>query len=367
MTKTKLYSLLFVSAIITLFACQREPDFIDPGGQQSPTISSKDPQKISAAIKVWHGVRTQGSMPAPRGNSLQLESPSQSFIQAFNGRYVVIYPEVLQGDVLGYYVQVQGASEHFKVDYTKPRITGRMPAKRSGSAGLFSGQTSRTQSGNADSAIVIALPANLQVPDTICISYCAYDPAGNVSNVISNCIVVNSVGTTTAGNWLNGTWRITAQWDSTGSDRDTIIYNRWVSGESLQCYYDSSQGLSYVVHDQGNNAPFIGADSMFYQRGHLSLSSTGGMRYDLDLRLRTADLSASTCSQLVFRQDDHITDTLSGAWNYNPATGKAVFVFEFDDYGQPVLEAWEYNIIKVNDRNMILYDPIEHYFARFEW
>ena len=78
----------------------------------------------------------------------------------------------------------------------------------------------------------------------------------------------------------------------------------------------------------------------------------------------------SSCSQYVFSPVEETVQHFIGAWNYNTATGKMVLIFEFDDAGNPTLEAWEYRVVKLNSNHMILvdesYGPTYVYNIRFE-
>ena len=112
----------FAVLVILISSCQKElnPKLDEP-------ISSDNPQSLSAALRVWHGVRTQGQPPAPSGAAIHINDMDVAPVFAFAGRYAIIKPEVMSGDVEGYYVKVNGASEYFKVDYTRPRnINGRL-------------------------------------------------------------------------------------------------------------------------------------------------------------------------------------------------------------------------------------------------
>ena len=64
----------------------------------------------------------------------------------------------------------------------------------------------------------------------------------------------------------------------------------------------------------------------------------------------------SNCSQYAFFPIEEAVDHYNGAWSYNPATGKMVLVFEFDDTGSPTLEAWEYKLVKLSNNNLVLVD-----------
>src|SRR5215212_3335910 len=149
--KIRSLSFLLITSTILLslfYSCQKEPNVkLD----EKKGLSSKDPKALSLAIKVWHGVRTQGTPPDEKGNVLQLDNTMTGPMYAITGRYAIIQPEVISGDVSGYYLKVDGAADYFKVDYTKPRIIARQAKpKRNGSVLRLD-----SSGGNLDSAIVI--------------------------------------------------------------------------------------------------------------------------------------------------------------------------------------------------------------------
>jgi len=349
--KTQNLLRLFVAfTCLSLFiACQKD---VQPTEMKPPVLTSKDPQSISSALKVWHGERKQGNAPTPNGAALVLDPPA-SITHAFVGRYAIIEPEVAQGDIAGYYLQVNGAKEFFKIDYSKPR-GGRLGNNRKPTS-PFGGQQSRTMTGNADSAIVLVLPANLQVPDTFCVSYCAYDLQGNVSNVITTCVVVNSLGTTTGGEYLHGVWKNTASWDTSFASRDTVIFNRWTAqtyNAGYACYQDPNTGISSLNYNYNGLTPLV-MDSNIVFKSHLTFGVNGGLKYEYEEKTKNVNLSTSTCSQFFFDNSNY-NDNFTGAWNYNPTTGKMVLVFEFDLLGIPTLEAYEYQVIKLNNNHIVL-------------
>jgi hypothetical protein len=366
-TKSLRYVILFLCGSL-LFASCKKSDVKEP---EQPVLSSKDPQAISAAVKVWHGERIQGNAPAPKGSGLQLDaSASAPVTHAFAGRYAIIQPSIEQGDVAGYYLQFNNSKEYFKIDYSKPRGGRVRPGTKPASPFNRDPRQSRAQNGNADSAIVIALPANLQVPDTFCISYCAYDLQGNISNVVTTCVIVNSLGADANGTWVNGIWKNTASWDTSLQYRDTIIFNKWSASAynwGYVCYFDSTSGINQLTYNFQNTGAIVN-DSTYYTKSHLTFGSNGGLKYNYQSKYKYLDFSVSTCSQHVFITQPDDIENYTGAWNYNSATGKMVLVFEFDDNGTPSLEAWEYKMIKVNNNNIVLMDDSYGYpyYIRFE-
>ena len=356
--------LAFVCMTVTYTSCKK-----DTKQPENPVLSSKDPQAISAAVKVWHGQRLQGTAPAPKGTAVELDaSVTPPVTLAFKGRYAIINPAVAQGEIAGYYLQFNGAKEYFKIDYSKPR-GGRVANRKPESPFKMDSRHARTMNGNADSSIVIALPDNLQVPDTFCVSFCAYDVTGNVSNVVTTCIVVNSLGTDAAGSFLHGEWKNTATWDSGGQAHDTVIYNRWV-GDSYYSGYvcaTDAAGNSYLNYNFNGTTPLVN-DSTFYLKSHIVFATNGGINFDYSAKRKSVDLTQSSCSSFIFFPIEEENEKMTGAWNYNAATGKMVLIFEFDDAGLPSLEAWEYKVTKVSNNNIILTDDTfgYPYHIRFE-
>jgi hypothetical protein len=201
--------LLPLVIILSLIACQKEVSDVLPDA-----LIPNDPKSISLAIKVWHGIRSNGNLPTATGDSnapiLDSASNDQT-IKAIAGRYAIIKPEVVSGSVAGYYVQVNGAPDYFKVDYSKPRnIGGRLSAPDKSHKVVKRVQRffNTDSTGNLDSMIVIVLPQTIQ-PGKFCITYIAFDSSGKLSNSIGACIDVQSFGGDASVSYLNGLWHNT--------------------------------------------------------------------------------------------------------------------------------------------------------------
>jgi hypothetical protein len=220
--------------------------------------------------------------------------------------------------------------------------------------------------GNLDSAIVIVLPANLHVPDTVCMTYWAYDATGNVSNAVDVCIIIKSLGTDANGTWINGQWKYTAEWDN-GSPHDTIIYNRWVADPYGGYYCDN--GMLQWSDQPVPGFPFVFKDSSFFRKADLTFGSNGGFIYEIDDSWKSFDYVNSSCTNPISTPAESEAEKIAGAWSYNSTTHKLIIVFEFDDAGLPVEEANEFDVIQVNSKNMVLVDnsdPTDPYYSRFE-
>lgn len=357
-----LIATILLISTAAFYSCQKEPK-----EKINITVSSKDPKSLSTSLRVWHGTRTQGTPPSQTGGGLQLDNSNTDPVKAFAGRYAIIQPQLLSGSsVDGYYVKLNGASEYFKVDYTKPRnINGRLirPQHKSNP---FLGRMDSTGGGNVDSSIVIVLPTNIQVPDTLCITYWAYDNMGNVSNPVNVCIIVTSLGPDANSGWMSGSWKFTAAWEN-NEPHDTIVYNRWSTDGDKNGYYCNNGVLEWTDNVPGQT--FLATDSVFYRKANLTLAANGGQKYEYDASWKDVDMGVGSCSHIVFGPTQDEAELITGAWSYNSATHKITLIFEFDDMGVPVEEAWEYDVIKVNNNHFIMvdnWDPSDPYFMRME-
>lgn len=319
LNKISCFLILSAASIIILISCQKE---FNPKLEE-PVISSKDPVALSKNIRVWHGVRTPGTAPVPRGTAVQLDDFAAEPVKAFAGRYAIIQPTVLSGEIKGYYVGINGATEYFKVDYTKPRdINGRFSRPDLRANSLLTSRTNRTTTGNVDSSIVVVLPPNIRVPDTFCITYCAYDSLGNVSNPVTTCIIVNSLATDVNGGWINGVWKFTSTWEP-GFPVDTVIHDRWFAeGQEYYCHYDSITNSSYLDYIN-NGTTRLAMDSSYYDKVDLTLGVNGGQKYEYDLRFKLVDNTTSNCQQIFYEPVAYDSDVMTGGWAFNSTTKKS--------------------------------------------
>lgn len=354
-------SLLSIS--IFIFSCQKNADPTLPPGSE---ISSDNPAQLSAAIRVWHGKRTTGSPPPSTGFTPALDPNVNPVIRAFAGRYAIIKPEVLSaGEIAGYYVSIPFSGQYFKVDFTNPRnVAGRPTIPPIRRRNLFS----RPQDGNADSSIVIVLPTNIQVPDTFCVTYCAYDQQGNIGQPITTCIIVSSLGGDASSAWLQNDWRLTSSWEVVNGQReyiDTLIYNKWLADGGYDCYTDSVTGTSTLYYIGWDPNPIVN-DSLYYRKANLRFATNGAMDYEDDLDIKFLDDNGSTCTQFIFHPVMNYKDSIMGAWSFNSTTNKMILIFEFDSSGYPDPDIWEYDVIKVSNTQWILKDPWDDYYYRWE-
>jgi hypothetical protein len=388
----KLLFALFGLAVL-FSACQK-----DDVGKLDPPSDKIDPsnaQKVSDNIKIFHASRVSGNPPAPTttANSPKLDpSSNNQSIKALAGRYAIIQPEVLSGEVAGYYVKVAGANNYFKVDYTKPRGlknrgdgAGLLSAAQNGSvtegstnnprSNLFFKKRSNTggtitgiNGSNgindfSDSAIVIVLPPSIK-PGTFCVEYCIYDAQNNISNIIKLCITVEALGAGSDGGGFVGIWKITGQKEN-NEPWDRTIYDKYIEPPfNVNCYngklsYDCLSGNCTPVSITGQYEQTLLAD--------LTLAINGGMKYESKDEENNIDFAASTCSNVVYKKEMY-SETILGGWSYNDITKKLILLFDDPDYIDPGNTdpfVVEYDVTEKTATKFVIKDPFDNFYIEF--
>jgi hypothetical protein len=355
----KINFLLPFMAFVILYGCKPE------GSAELPVVRPEDPKGVSAAIKVWHGVRTQGNPPAPStsGGAPQLDNFSNNQqIPAISGRYAIIQPQVISGAVKGYYVRVNGATDFFRVDYNKPRELNRTAGSylhsrynKALARGLGIDSTGNSTS---DSSLVIVIPPTIQ-PGQFCVTYWAYDSTGNVSNPIVACITISSFGGDASTSYLHGTWHVTAIADDDTTTWEPVYYSdtTFFSGYCVNNHVVvDSNGFGNINYPYAIEAP---------TKDDLVFGSNGGLRYEFAILKKSFDYSASTCNSWIF-QDDSYEEDLQGAWSFNATTNKLLLVFDFDDQLAPDPEFYQYQLIKQSNTRIVFHDAENEEWLRLE-
>lgn len=381
-------TLFFIPTLIVLigiFSCQKEVR--DPG--VASVIKDSTAAVDTAKIKVWHGARIKGVAPkSTNGSSAPvIASPTDTFIHAFAGRFAIIKPVVTSGNVAGYYVTIKGASDYFKVDYTKPLLTERGMGKTNNTHARHSGFGFRPMGVQGDSfvdsAIVLILPPNLTLPDTICVTYLAYDYSGNISGSVTSCIIVSKVGGDASTAWLQAGWRFNYYYETSASGAnyvyDTVPYNKWVAANDYHYSYIESNGPIYYfcntispglnqvssIYIDTARSKYLPSnnDSDYVLRLDVIFNNNGGLNVFKSHKESRVDSTTSTCDSLKYSTTTYEYKQI-GAWSI---TGdKLIMVLEFDQKGFPDYEIYEYSIKRISDSEIWLVDPIETGFGSYE-
>ena len=347
------------SIAVSLSSCQKEFNpGIDLGNDAKLGTGNK--AKLSAALRVWHGTRTLGTPPAPNAQSPAIDPSANPSIKAIAGRLAIIKPEVTAGNIAGYYVAVPGSGQYFKLDFSKPRdIAGKggLPGKRNDIL---------SRRGNEDSSIVIVLPANINAPDTFCVTYYPYDSLGNIGQPVTTCIYVATLGANGNNGWLYNDFKLTSTWEDSAGIRvglDTIIFNRWFADDYFNEAYHCYNGfLEYGVLPTG--AVALANDSLIITKSNLRFALNGAFDYSLSEKDKIVNHLTSSCSQIIFSSGTY-DDVMTGGFSYDDASRKLVLIYELDDNGIPSVEYYEGTVTKINNNHFILRD-IDGYHIRFQ-
>lgn len=344
--KKILLALVTVCTIVVV-SCKKESG----GSNKQPVVSSKDPVALSKSLKIWHATRQPGVAPSPRGgaNAPSVTGPTEK-VQALNGQFAIVKPQVLSGSIAGYYIGIAGAGEYFKLDYSKPRDAGR-PAGRKPRRFL------QRPLGGEDSSIVVAIPSNLQVPDTFCITYCPYDSLGNIGQPVTTCIYVSQLGGDASTAWVSGRWRIVSYVYDNGATVDTLIYNTWLPTSTKYYCFDDQQGTSFITSGFDPANPTFTTDlhigdSLYRYASDISFGVNGGMSYVDSSVTKVLDISSGSCSSSIFTTDYDVYHVIGG-WS---ATGNLMtLIYLFDEEGNEEYEVATYTISQLDNNTMKLY------------
>lgn len=359
----------FLLTALVLFSCKKSGKDNEP----MPGINPTDGQAVSAAVKVWHSSRITGQSPTPSINPSRPEldpASNDQKIYAVAGRYAVIRPTLLSGNIAGYYLHIDGANDYFKIDYSLPaqRISNirerklALLRKKLEATLQFRGMDS-TDDGNGilDSTIVINIPSTIQ-PGTFCVTYYVYDSSGLVSDPVETCITVESFGgDATTANYLAGKWKLTASRDSLPTAPwEPFIYEPEVQMQTFFCNYDSSEDRYYASEtcNSGSCPSFIDTVSYTkFDKLDLSFTAEGGLSEEYKFNFKNFGPGNNNCNELETYFDFTDEGYMLGAWSYNASTNKLILIVEFVVDGQtdaPWVD--EFTFIKDSDQQLSLFD-----------
>ncbi|MDI3321384.1 hypothetical protein [Pinibacter soli] len=412
-------SALFAVLAVSIFlfsSCQKEASATNNQiPDNSIKLSSQSPVAISNAIGVWHSQRVTGTVPASnKSTDLKINGLKTEHIQAIAGSYGYIKPIVESGDVAGYYVQVEGATDYFKVDYTMPRKTSAISNNHSSiSTASIAGQGQKRQlpttrspfsvmgydDNNNDSAIVITLPANIKAPDTVCVKYWAFDAFGAVSNPVTTCIYINYLGTDENSAWMDGTWELKHSQlfvDGQLYKEMLMTYDKWTMDLFHQRYVYYKQGDSllrvqlftddymynsfdYLYDGKPITIPRkfdpqlstleLGGDSAYWKTFQIALTSKGNYERLLMHKEKIVDFKNSSIQKLNFTEGQFINESYKGSWSYNNITQQLLTIDEsFNTDGSSA--GIEADSAKINKLSSTKFDMvIEEFYDRkkYKW
>lgn len=344
---------LFLSAIacsMAFYACKKDNDTSTPVVPPEDTIAAPviDPVALAANVKIgYSGTSDSGSIPAASTDAdapvLNPLSDGMTYY-AISKRYLVIYPSVSSGYIKGYYLQINGAKSHFKIDYT----TAYGVRKANQHAGL------RDDNGNADSSIVLKLPDALK-GDTFSISYAAYDTLNRVSKPISAIVSVLASATATDNDALLGEWNLVRskedsdeEWDSSYLIGYSYNYYNYICTENKLVQSDEEGAVSYSSYKE-------------YRFETLLFSANNASSFTYGYVGKSLDLEASSCSNLVYTKTDGDTwNNYNGGYSYNAATKVMTEIYDENGTGTNIYTR-QYKVKELTAGKLLMYQIDDDY------
>ena len=349
-------TIIGIFAALTLVACKKDDDTSttpsDDGGSYSNvnlstdkvpderTFEELDAQTITDGLTIDGATENNGTPPAPSTdeNAPALYDFGSEAAHATPGGKVKMELDLESGDVAGIYMKVPGANEYFDI----PVKTSS--SKKGNSQGLFSKAV-----GNDDfefrsfdtEYFELELPENLT--GEFCFNYCVYDSAGLVSNVISQCIVIESIGGQLP--FSHNSWKVLHFFESENGvtikrnmgeadiDKDTLngCYNS-ETWEYDSTYYEITESSYTIDH----------AAITFNTDGTFDVTSKGSSK--------EVDHENWDCSDgPVQYKEETYDETDSGYWNYNAET--SVLVLIFGEEGDQYVDE---NVLSVDGDNLMI-------------
>jgi hypothetical protein len=85
--------------------------------------------------------------------------------------------------------------------------------------------------------------------------------------------------------------------------------------------------------------------------------------------VKLRDWDDNNCLDPKFLPLQPVKETQFGGWSFNATTNKLTLIFEWDQSGASVVEAWDYNVIQLSTDHFLLMDdtdPAERNYMRLE-
>jgi hypothetical protein len=334
----KILLLSTAACCLILYACKKDSnDTTTP--ETETTKPAIDPVALAANIKVGYSATSDtGAIPTASSDAgapiLDTRYDNQTYY-AVNNRYIVIYPTTLSGAVKGYYLKINGANSHFKIDYTTAYNLRK--AKSSSLFGMREGD-------NSDSSIVIKLPAGLK-GDTFSIKYAAYDSLNHVSNTIN--AIVSIVASTNAADdaALLGTWKIT----------------KFQIGDQIIPYgqTDSTDFAYYTCEDNvlisSNNADDIKIPGSIYTYDFIfQFSANNLLNITQAYTASSFKIDSSTCSNFVYSTSTESSPAQVISYSYNSTTKVITMISDNNGTGNNITTE-QYTVSELSSSKLAMY------------
>lgn len=313
--KTFLYSLLLV---LLIGACKKN----DENPAQDTGIDPSDAKSLFLNIKINHAQKSDGKLPSESGDGPKLDAVAgNQAIPAIGGKFAVITPKLLSGEIAGYYLRIVGYDDaYYKIDFIRP-VSGRKKPLLLKSQDL----PKKIMDDNpdyTDSSIVIRLPDNIK-PGTFCAEYIAYDWSSHTSNAVTQCITVSSLG---------GEPKLTGKWSVEKTKYGTEGWKYYPVADSVypNYYACDNNNKPFTVYDSSQAKFQMPSLIRKYEYFYWQFAADGGGGEVSNEIEETLDFINSTCNNFKFIPEEKIRSS-TFIWSFDIPRNKLVLVFEDDN------------------------------------
>lgn len=348
-----------VFAALALVACKKDDDTtkttstgsitnVELNSTNVPderTFDQLDANTITNDLTIEDATKIAGTPPAP---SIEIDAPvlddyNDGAYHGVQGENIRVNLNVSQGEVAGIYMKVPGADEYFDI----PVQSGS--SKKDNDHSLFDHVTStealQFRSSSTD-FLELELPDNLE--GEFCFNYCVYDSTGYVSNVVSQCVVIETIGGNLPFN--TRTWEALyfLYADEDGQEKEEIGVIDYYRDTITSCY-DTISG-TYIDTEVIIEEEYR-LDNLIF-----TFNTDGTFEYSSEGYEKNADYSYGNCNDgPITYTEDTDNEYVTGWWSYDDATKLLVLIL--NDEGDP--EAVEMAVVTEGDQMMLTFGDEE--------
>lgn len=293
---------------------------------QEKTYAELDAQTVTDNLKISGSTKTTGAPPSPSTdpNAPSLyESGSVEPLYGVQSKNLEHYLGIESGsNIAGIYMKLPGANEYFTIPVQKgSEDKSKATSIRSKKASKKSARPTRSSN---NYYFEIELPSNLS--GEFCYNYCVFDSAGLVSNVVSQCVVIESLGGNLPFNTPN--WNMVAYGESYDEDGDEID---WTGTGEKYTITDSITSCYDTINNSYQNIFEVYTEEYIMLDGELTLNNDGTYNITIDDWSKTIENDSYYCQSNYDLVESTDTYEENGYWNYDE-NSETLTLIDQDNY-----------------------------------
>ncbi len=326
MKKLLLPFIIALAAITCTVSCKKKddgsgtnanPSNIDPKDRNAvtavkPSFTDLDGQEVSSKLTINNATRMTDQIPSPDpdGPVLYDDSEAES-IRAANGKNIVLelYSDTY---VEGVYLQIDGATDYFDIDLTDANTTKKVSINPKKSPFKSKAHLKTAQS---STNLEIELPESLG-QGKFCVSYCIYNSVEGISNIVTRCVEIQSLG---------GNASLVGEWDF----KNATLFT---DGEILTIYKGKSWNYPYNTGEQLYDDCFS-KDKYVINDFVVSLMANGTETEYTSSNDEYYTIDENNNCILDEEYSGQMTETTNGYWSYDNSVNTLTLIEEYDEYG----------------------------------